>query len=49
MDPTQTHKTAAEQVRESQESQKARNAESSIRARMIKIGRGHQQAGRQGS
>jgi hypothetical protein len=38
---------AAETAREASESQKARNAEASIRGRMVRIGRGNQQAGRQ--
>jgi hypothetical protein len=46
--PVPTHETAAEQVREEIESQDARNAEASIRERMVNIGRGNQQAGRQG-
>ncbi len=44
-----THDTQAEQLRESQESQKAKEAEASIRERMVNIGRGNQQAGRQKS
>jgi hypothetical protein len=40
-------KAAAETAREASESQKARNAEASIRERMVRIGRGNQQAGRQ--
>ena len=43
-----THDTTAEQTREAQESQAAKNAEASIRDRMVDIGRGNQQAGRQG-
>ena len=46
--PLPTHETTAEQVRESQESEKARLAEASNRDRMVDIGRGNQQAGRQG-
>lgn len=46
--PQPTHTTAAEQIRESQESEKAKNAEESNRDRMVDIGRGNQQAGRQG-
>jgi hypothetical protein len=46
--PTPTHATAAEQVRESHEATEAHNAEASIRDRMTDIGRGNQQAGRQG-
>jgi hypothetical protein len=38
---------AAEQVREVQENNQATNAEGSIRDRMVDIGRGNQQAGRQ--
>jgi hypothetical protein len=38
---------AAEQVREARESKQAKNAESSTRERMVEIGRGNQQAGRQ--
>ncbi len=37
----------AEQVREARESAQARNAEASTRDRMVEIGRGSQQAGRQ--
>ncbi len=37
----------AEQVREARESAEAHNAEASIRDRMVNIGRGNQQAGRQ--
>jgi hypothetical protein len=37
----------AEQVREARESTEAHNAEASIRDRMVDIGRGNQQAGRQ--
>ncbi len=43
-----THETAAEQVREARESAEAKNAEASNRQRMVNIGRGNQQAGRQG-
>jgi hypothetical protein len=43
-----THATAAEQVREARESEEARDAEASNRKRMVNIGRGNQQAGRQG-
>jgi hypothetical protein len=46
--PTPTHETAAEQVRESHEAREARDAEASIRDKMVDIGRGNQQAGRQG-
>jgi hypothetical protein len=38
---------AAEQVREARESSQAKNAEGSTRDRMVDIGRGNQQAGRQ--
>ena len=38
---------AAEQMREARESNQAKNAEGSIRERMVDIGRGNQQAGRQ--
>jgi hypothetical protein len=38
---------AGEQVREAQENDQATNAEGSIRDRMVDIGRGNQQAGRQ--
>jgi hypothetical protein len=38
---------AAEQVREARESNQAKNAEASTRDRMVDIGRGNQQAGRQ--
>lgn len=44
--PMPTHETVAEQVRESNESADARNAEASNRERMVNIGRGNQQAGR---
>jgi hypothetical protein len=47
--PVTTHEVAAEQVREAQESAKAGQAEASNRDRMVDIGRGNQQAGRQGS
>ena len=42
------HETAAEQTREAKESEKAHSAEASNRERMVDIGRGNQQAGRQG-
>lgn len=45
---TPTHATIAEQARESRESEAARNAQASIRDRMVDVGRGNQQAGRQG-
>ena len=38
---------AAEQLREARESSQAKNAEASTRDRMVEIGRGNQQAGRQ--
>jgi hypothetical protein len=38
---------SAEQVREARESKQAKNAEASTRDRMVEIGRGNQQAGRQ--
>ena len=38
---------AAEQLREARESTQAKNAEAGIRDRMVDIGRGNQQAGRQ--
>jgi hypothetical protein len=38
---------AAEQLREARENNQAKNAEGSIRDRMVDIGRGNQQAGRQ--
>jgi hypothetical protein len=38
---------AAEQLREARESAQAKNAEASTRDRMVEIGRGGQQAGRQ--
>jgi hypothetical protein len=47
--PAPTHKVAATQVREAAESAGARQAEASTRTRMVDIGRGNQQAGRQGS
>lgn len=39
--------TTAEQIREARESAEAREAESSIRDRMVDIGRANKQAGRQ--
>ncbi len=39
--------TDAEQVREARESAQAKNAEASTRDRLVDIGRGNQQAGRQ--
>jgi HSP20 family protein len=46
--PEPTHDVAAEQIREANESEKARGAVASNRERMVDIGRGNQQAGRQG-
>jgi hypothetical protein len=46
--PVPTHEVAAEQVREARESEEAHDAEASNRERMVNIGRGNQQAGRQG-
>jgi hypothetical protein len=46
--PVPTHESTAEQAREAQESEEARLAEASNRERMVDIGRGNQQAGRQG-
>ena len=46
--PEPTHETTAEQVRESQEGEQSRLAQPSNRERMVDIGRGNQQAGRQG-
>jgi hypothetical protein len=46
--PVPTHETVAEQARETRESAEAHNAEASNRERMVDIGRGNQQAGRQG-
>jgi hypothetical protein len=46
---SRTHKDAAEQTREAQEGVGARRAGVSVRDRMVDIGRGNQQAGRQGS
>jgi hypothetical protein len=45
--PTLGSGLAAEQVREARESNQAKNAEGSVRDRMVDIGRGNQQAGRQ--
>lgn len=45
--PAVTGGLAAEQVREARENSQAKNAEGSIRDRMVDIGRGNQQAGRQ--
>lgn len=46
--PTDSHDLEAEQARVAEEQAKAKEAEASIRARMVDIGRGNQQAGRQG-
>jgi hypothetical protein len=46
--PKRQHETSAEQIREAQESGEARGAVASNRERMVDIGRGNQQAGRQG-
>lgn len=45
--PVPTHETAAEQIREAKESEEASGAKTSNRDRMVDIGRGNQQAGRQ--
>ena len=42
------HSTAAEQSREAQEARDAEEAGGATRDKMIQIGRGNQQAGRQG-
>ena len=42
-------KTDAEQTREASENEDAKNAVPTTRDRMVEIGRGNQQAGRQGS
>lgn len=47
--PHSTHALVAEQAREAMESSKAREALPENRERMVDIGRGNQQAGRQGS
>ena len=46
--PESTPETVAEQARAAEESKQAVNDQASIRERMVDIGRGHQQAGRQG-
>jgi hypothetical protein len=46
--PVPTHETSAEQIKEGNESAEAHDAEASNRERMVNIGRGNQQAGRQG-
>jgi hypothetical protein len=43
------HELVAEQARGAHEAEVARNAEASIRDRMVEIGRGHRQSGRQKS
>ena len=43
-----THELAAEQIREAKDNEKARGAVASNRERMVDIGRGNQQAARQG-
>ncbi len=48
-EPSATRGLAAEQLREARESTQAKNAEAGIRDRMVDIGRGNQQAGRQRS
>lgn len=47
--PNPTRHDSAEQAREAAESQKAHDATASNRERMVDIGRGNKQAGRQGS
>lgn len=47
--PGQSRREAAAQQREEEESRKARNAGASNRTRLVEIGRGSSQAGRQGS
>ena len=46
--PLPTHETTVEQACEAEENAKAHDGEASIRERMVDIGRGDQQAGRQG-
>jgi len=46
--PMPTHETMAEQAREARENDDAQHAQASNRERMVDIGRGNQQAGRQG-
>ncbi len=46
--PARTHGVVAEQIREAQESKEARVGQVSNRDRMVDIGRGNQQSGRQG-
>ena len=45
--PVPTHDTTAEQAREARVCANAHDVEASNRERMVKIGRGNQQAGRQ--
>ena len=45
--PSAASELAAEQIREAREVNQAKNAEASTRDRMVDIGRGNQQAGRQ--
>lgn len=47
-EPRRSHEADAEQTREARESEEARRAGPSSRERMVDIGRGNQQAGRQG-
>jgi hypothetical protein len=47
--PVPIHETAVEVMREASASARARNADASNRERMVKIGRGNQQSGRQES
>jgi hypothetical protein len=47
--PERTHETTAEQAREAMEGAGDTRAGASTRDRMVDIGRGNQQAGRQGS
>lgn len=47
--PKSSREESAEQTREAEESRKARGMSASSRERMVDIGRGNQQAGRQGS
>jgi hypothetical protein len=46
--PKPDNQTTAEQTREANESEKAKGSGGSIRDRMVRIGRGNQQSGRQG-
>ena len=46
--PAPHHTTEDEQVREANETKEAMEAHASIRDRMVDIGRGNQQSGRQG-